>query len=177
MICLEYTQTEIVRVAMDDLESESEISESDEDGEECSNLGVEKVAFKLEEENEEIMEDEKRMGIVEVDNQRENEKDKIKGFRCKEDEKILNELEYSKNHKENKMEDVENKMENVVDNKMEKLEDEMENMEDKMENMEEKMENIEDKMENIEDERIETDEGLDLQYEDYPSDSSSISGK
>ena len=155
---------------MDDLESESEISESDEDGEECSNLGVEKVAFKLEEENEEIMEDDKRMGIVEVDNQRENENDKNKGFRCREDEKILNELEYRKNHKEKKMEDVENKMENLVDNKMEKLEDEMENMEDKMENMEEKMENIED-------ERIETDEGLDLQYEDYPSDSSSISGK
>ncbi|XP_023319689.1 spindle pole body component 110 isoform X2 [Eurytemora carolleeae] len=187
----EYTQTEIVRVAMDDLESESEISESDEDGEESSNM--------------EIFEDKERMGIVEDDNQRENEndKDKDEGFRCREDEKSWKESEYRKNHKENKIEDLEDKMKNVVDKKMEKLEDEMENMEDKvenmedkmenmedkmenmkdkmenmedkMENMEDKMENMEDKMENMEDERIETDEGLDLLYEDYPSDSSSIS--
>ena len=165
LICLEYTQTEILRVAMDDLESESEISESDEDGEESSNM--------------EILEDKERMGIVERDNQRENEKDKDKdeGFRCREDKKSWNESEYRKNHKKNKIEDMEDKMENVVDNKMEELEDEMENMEDKMENMEDKMENMEDKMENIEDERIETDEGLDLLYEDYPSDNSSISGK
>jgi len=137
LICLEYTQTEIVRVAMDDLESESEISESDEDGQECSNM--------------EVLEDKERMGIVGDDNQRENEndKDKDEGFRCREDEKSWNELEYRKNHKENKIEDLEDKMKNVVDKKMEKLEDEMENMEDKVENMEDKVENMEDKMENM----------------------------